>query len=121
MSENNLITKKDLQNAVAELTKLIQETATATEAKILTEVDRRFAALQNDSTNHKQRAKQRPLREKLRKTSQYFDDSFERVWPPEFYQLTQKKRPHTSQRLGENRTSVSPVTWSDVKIRCRRS
>jgi len=93
MAENNLITKEDLQNAVAKLVKLIQETAAATEAKILAKVDCRFAALQNDSTRVEQFAEPRPRRKKLkRKTSQNFDDSFERVWPPEFYELTQKEK-----------------------------
>jgi len=49
MTANNLITKDAPQNVVAELTKLIQETAATTEAKILVVVDRRFATLQNDS------------------------------------------------------------------------
>jgi hypothetical protein len=53
MAENNAVTKEDLQstrddllnavsNVVAQLTKLVQETAAATEAKLTTEMDRRF-------------------------------------------------------------------------------
>ena len=42
MPENNAITKEDLQNAIVELTKLIKETASATEHSIMSEMNRRF-------------------------------------------------------------------------------
>lgn len=53
MADNDTVTKEDLQsmqenlqnalgNVVVQLTKLIQETAAATEAKLTTEVDKRF-------------------------------------------------------------------------------
>ncbi len=46
MADNSAVTKDDLQNAlssvVVQLTKLIQETATATEVKLTVEMDKRF-------------------------------------------------------------------------------
>jgi len=67
MAENNAVTKEDLQNALTELaiqlTKVIKETAresaTATEAKLMAEMDRRFAASKDDMIKRFRRAEKK--------------------------------------------------------------
>ncbi len=103
MADNNAVTKEDLQslqeelqnalgNVVAQLTKLVQETAAATEAKLTAEIDRRFNALRSDLKTRKDLTRQQDIRKKHDREraniSQKGANSVERFWPPEFYGLT---------------------------------
>jgi hypothetical protein len=92
MVENNFVTKEDLknaiENAVAELTKFIKETAVATEAKILAEVNLRFGEFRREAKRRKNLSQNQVARKtQNNQIGKDFKPAYQPL-PPEFYQMT---------------------------------